>query len=338
MGKKVDNLETLNRIKTIMMIFIVLYHSMALWLPEGWFNQIPKQKSIIISIIAQYLNLIHIYVFTFVSGIVFGILKFEKKRYNSYKVIICKKVNRLLVPYVSVMICWCIPFYCIFFKPTLKDIFLNYILGYAPSQLWYLLMLFWIFICVYPIADYINNMSYKNICVLAVCIYLAYYIFSMLFELPFQLLTTFKYLPFFILGMKYDSFNHNRVGWYSVINIALFAVYLLIPDGNCIIRVIKKVVTFGVSYYGVLTIMKLPSNFWNLKLWENHIVKYFEKNSFLVYLFHQQVIWIMVYFLNGLVSPALIVVVSFIVSIFISFGIINIMNRYRVTRFLIGGK
>lgn len=35
MGKKVDNLETLNRIKTIMMIFIVLYHSMALWFTKS---------------------------------------------------------------------------------------------------------------------------------------------------------------------------------------------------------------------------------------------------------------------------------------------------------------
>lgn len=36
-------LKEFNHLKATMMLLIIMYHSIALWLPEGWFNQAPER-------------------------------------------------------------------------------------------------------------------------------------------------------------------------------------------------------------------------------------------------------------------------------------------------------
>ena len=69
-------------VKVGLMVLIVLYHSMALWITSGWFNQPPMKSSIYLNYIARWLNTFHIYTFTFVSGYIFSFLRYEMERYK----------------------------------------------------------------------------------------------------------------------------------------------------------------------------------------------------------------------------------------------------------------
>lgn len=142
-------LENCNFIKVMLMILVVLYHSMALYMNSGWFNQTPMQDSIYLNWIARWLNTFHIYTFTFVSGYIFSCLRYEMGRYREFKSFFIGKVRRLLIPYAFASVIWVAPWNYFFFNTDIKDTIKKYVLGVSPSQLWFLLMLFIVFIIAY---------------------------------------------------------------------------------------------------------------------------------------------------------------------------------------------
>jgi surface polysaccharide O-acyltransferase-like enzyme len=54
-----------------------------------------------------------------------------------------------------------------------------------------------------------------------------------------------------------------------------------------------------------------------------------------MYLFHQQIIYFMIYWLNGKVNPYIHAGISFIVALVCSFIISSVLMHWKVTRFLI---
>lgn len=71
-------LKNCSLVKIALMLLIVLYHSLALWLPDGWFNQEPYDPAPLLGEIAAWLNSFHIYAFTLVSGYIFCYVSFER--------------------------------------------------------------------------------------------------------------------------------------------------------------------------------------------------------------------------------------------------------------------
>ena len=57
-----------------------------------------------------------------------------------------------------------------------------------------------------------------------------------------------------------------------------------------------------------------------------------------MYLFHQQIIYFTIYWLNGKVNPYLHAGINFVAALVGSFIISSILMRWKVTRFLIGEK
>lgn len=318
MKKKDYYLETFNYIKTIMMLLIILYHSMALWLPDGWFNQPPQQKNLIISIIAQWLNLLHVYVFTFVSGYIYKVLRFEKGKYTTFLNFLINKIRRLLYPYLGVSLFWCIPFYMYFFKPSKKDIVIKFLLGYSPSQLWYLLMLFFLFLSIYGTGKLFCNIKLKYLYFICFSIYGIYIVLSAFISLPFQILTAIKYIPFFILGMNYEKII-NAHKWNTicllVFNIILFVIWSISRSELIYIKIIKSSIAYFVSVTGILFSIKFIFSIKNMPFFESSLYHFLERNNFKLYLFHQQIIWIIIDLLNSKASPWMIVAVNFIISI-----------------------
>lgn len=68
------------------------------------------------------------------------------------------------------------------------------------------------------------------------------------------------------------------------------------------------------------------------------IWKCLSKGSMGIYLFHQQIICICIYFLNGKVNLYVLSAISMIVAIGISLLITNVLMKYKTTGFLIGEK
>lgn len=191
-----NTLDNTILVKVVLTFLIVFYHSI-LFLNGHYFSAVTIEKYTIPSVLAEWLNSFHIYAFVFVSGYVFYFTKNEKNSYVNYGSFIKTKVKRLLIPYLVVSLVWAMPFDYLFYKGDFSFFFHKYLLGEGPSQLWFLLMLFWIFVFFYPLSNFFKKKWSIILCIVS---YSSYLIGSKYIENYFQVLNFFRFLPFFFLG------------------------------------------------------------------------------------------------------------------------------------------
>ena len=65
---------------------------------------------------------------------------------------------------------------------------------------------------------------------------------------------------------------------------------------------------------------------------------FFSKHSMPIYLFHQQVIYLLIFFLNGKLNPYVHAFVNIVGALIISLLISCVMMKFKLTRLLIGEK
>lgn len=146
-------LKAIDNVKVLMMLAVVLYHS-CMFFTGNWFDAAkPVYEARYLLIFAQWLNTFHVQTFTMVSGFLFYYLRTKKKKYNDFKKDVIKRAKRLLLPYFCVMLTWVVPFYVYYSGFDLSNIVYKYVLGCAPSQLWFLPMLFLLFVSFYRFID-----------------------------------------------------------------------------------------------------------------------------------------------------------------------------------------
>ena len=188
-------LENCNIIKILMSV--IIYHSTIFWSSTTWFNQAPVFQSNVLAYISEWLGGIHVYTFTFISGYLFYYLKYECGKYDNFKVSIKKRARRLLRPYIITSIIWCIPFFVLYFNGNIKEVFKRFFLAMAPSQLWFLIMLFGVFSFFLFISDWFNSISFnRNILFLSLIFvtsesFTSVFLFSCLFCVVFSLFVIF---------------------------------------------------------------------------------------------------------------------------------------------------
>lgn len=220
-------LENLDFSKTILMLLIVLYHSMVFF-TGNWFNQEPVYNSKFFDLFSQILNSFHIHTFVLISGYIYAYLRFEKNKYLSFSSLIKSKYKRLIVPYIFISLSWVIPFYFYFFKVGIKEIGIKYFLGISPSQLWFLLMLFNIFIVIFFIGDFIYSSYYKAI-ILSIIIYGIGIVGGKFFPNIYQIMSSSKFLIYFIIGMliyKSDLYILKKIP--SYVYLVIFIILWLL--------------------------------------------------------------------------------------------------------------
>ena len=71
---------------------------------------------------------------------------------------------------------------------------------------------------------------------------------------------------------------------------------------------------------------------------ESKVFSFLSKNSMLVYLFHQQIIYVFISLLNGVINPYLHAGINFVGAMAISLLISTVLMKFKWTRFLIGEK
>lgn len=253
-----NKLDNCTFVKTILMIFVVLYHSILFWGGGSWLENIPviyESKSL--SIFAALLNTFHIYGFTLISGYIFQYLKYEKDKYQLFFLFVVNKAKRLLVPYVFVAIIWIIPISYTLFSYTPEDIILKYVLCTSPSQLWFLWMLFDVFALVWLLCKWLKN---DLITIGISCVFwLIGYVCGALFPNIFCIWTAFNYLPFFVLGMKLREKKDGLLYRIPVrvivfIQLILFCVYQMTSNLTGIIKfkLINLISLYGAHVFGAL--------------------------------------------------------------------------------------
>ena len=328
--------------KTVLMLMIVLYHSILAW-SGNWFQAVEVSVEKPLAIIANYFNSFHIYAFVLVSGYIFYYAKCECGKYDSFVAFAINKFKRLIVPYITVSAIWVIPIGAFFFKYNFEEVVTKYVLAISPNQLWFLVMLFGVFLVFWPLTSFMKK-HFKCGLFVAVVFYAFGVLGSALLPNVFQIWTIFKYVIFFWLGFvirqyKLTKYKNTWPLW-VVVHMALFVLSRVIQDfnDNYVMKTVNIGCEFAVHIVGAIMAFALMQSIGSRIDKQPGILSSLGKKSMPVYLFHQQIIYVTIYMLNGLVSPYIHSIINFVVAMILSFALSAMLMRFKATSFLIGEK
>ena len=333
--------------KTVMMLVIVFYHCI-LDVKSNWVSSTGSNEYPVISIIIDWLASFHNYTFVLISGYIFYFIKYEKERYKEFVPFVKNKAKRLIVPCIFVMLVWAIPLNCYLFKTGAfsKATINGYFLGTAPSQLWFLLMLFWVFVFFYIISDYVKNNTMIGV-VLVFALHCIGVLATHFVPNFYRVFDGLGFMMFFYVGFLFRQYNIvDRIKKHGIIclpalYIVSFVLYELIKDQDSII--IKTMRVLGVESVlnitgCILAFLFLQSIADKLNHENSKVYKFCEKRSMGVYLFHQQLVHLCFMLLIGTMNVYALIPLSFVASFVISVIIHDILAHFKITKFLIGEK
>lgn len=333
-------LENCNFSKTILMLIIVLGHSCDLW-ADNWFPASPAvYSSDIIAFVANWVSSFHVPAFILFSGYIFYYMKYEKCDYQKFMIFVVKKLRRLLIPYFFVVFIWVIPIEGVFERFSYQDIFTRYILASSPNQLWFLWMLFDIFVFMWLFSDLLKK-YYQFGILISVLGYIAWYFGSAYYSNIFGIWSACKYFLFFNIGFLLRQYGVGILGkitppiWIlGDIGILMIQQVFIMWGG-----VIAELALLGLNIFGAIGAFIVLQDIAHHINWkDSRIIENLSKCSMPIYLFHQQIIYFVIIFLNGRVNPYINVGLNFLIAVSASFIISTILMKWKLTRFLIGEK
>lgn len=336
-------LENCTYVKTILMILVVLYHSTLFW-NGTWFTANPLCEAKVLGLFARWLNTFHIYGFTLVSGYLFYYLKFEKGKYQQFGAFLKSKAKRLLIPYAFIAAIWVAPGHYLWNDFTISSLVLKYILGTAPSQLWFLLMLFVVFVIAWPLSQFLEKHTFLSVGI-AVLLYGLGLVGNNLIPNVFQILTAFEYFIFFLAGFKirqYGSKHLMKIPGFIWIagSILLFSGYEMISsNGSFFVKLLSFGLSAACNMVGAVMAFVVLQKIANRTDYQNsRLFNCLSNCSMTIYMLHQQIVYLFIVILNGVVNPYLNASVNFLGSLTISIAVALVLKKFKLTRFLIGEK
>ena len=333
-------------IKTILMLLVMLDHACAFW-TGNWFTGEPVIPSATLNIVCNLLGSFHVFSFALISGYLFA-FKTRKGDYASYIPFLKNKAKRLLVPYLFSMLVWVAPVSQHFFHWDNVYLFRKYILCIDPSQLWFLWMLFDVFALIWPLRRIFMDKP-ATAWIIAIGCFCAGVAGKKILPNIFCIWTAFQYIPFFYLGMRIRCKEENSKNsidifiyknWYlwTILDVLLFlAVRYLDTKAGMLWGITSVGMTFllhGVGAVMALTVLHAVAE--RVPWQKSNVFGMLSSYSMPMYLFHQQIIYFMLSFMNGKLHPWFHAAVNYFVAIFGSFLISALLMRWKVTRTLVG--
>ena len=340
---KQAELKNCNFVKTVLMLLVVFYHSILFW-KGNWFTANPVTEVELLSVLAGWLNSFHIYAFTLVSGYLFYYLKYECGKYQRFWPFVGNKFKRLMVPYIFVALVWVIPIQWWFFRFDGVTAIKNFALALNPNQLWFLIMLFDVFVIVWLLSNFFAKHHFLG-AITALVLYGVGLVGMVAFSNVFMVCRALTYVPFFWLGFKLRQGGMVYVkripAWiWLVADLALFALRKYVIDSNA--SLLFKLLSVGLDFLlhmvGAITAFVVLQKLADCVNGDHPFWKYFGKRSMVIYLFHQQVIYFFIFFLNGVVNPYVNALINFVGSVAISLLICGVLMKFKWTKYLIGEK
>lgn len=338
---KDGELRQVNTLKTVMMFFVVLYHSLLASCQNGWGGiNYPLHGSTFVQYIAAWLNMFHTQTFAFASGYLFYMLRYELGRYRTPQMDIKKRFKRLMVPFIVVSIFWALPAQLLAYGFSWDIILKGFILQSAPAQLWFLPMLFYLFIIFYLFSDHFVKLPVWEILLLYAVLYVGKIWIGKYIPLGlFQISSTIEYSLYYYLGF---IFRRNKIQTLPAKQVASFCFaagilavgYIYLTTGrasNFTLDVIRPVVC-SVQIYAAVGIGKaFQIECLANKKWFNR----FSVNSMGIYLFHQQILYLMMRVLCGL-PKILFVPLSFSIALAFSNFLTIVLKKSNIGRAIVG--
>lgn len=342
-------MQNCNFCKTILMLLIVLYHSGLFWTGNWFTATAPAQPSESISIFVHWLSTFHIYAFTLISGYIYYYVRYQRGGYNNKMKFIYNKIHRLIIPYIGVAILWVIPLNSAFYTFNIYDITNKFVLGEGPSQLWFLLMLFGVFLISYPLSNFFVKHPILS-ATLAIVLWMVGLAASVIIPNIFQICTTLQFILYFWLGFELrrrqsikdevaNNLSHIRGGAYNLLlNMAFFILYSTNQHSGLIAKVFNIMCSLGAHITGALMAFYLLHSLARTIKWQTPILTSLSKASYPIYLFHQQIIYIIIWYLNGIIPPIPLMITTFLSVTLLTWAMSVVISKVSFLRPLIGFK
>lgn len=334
-----ERLRINDNVKTAMMLAVVFYHS-CMFFTGTWFDRVhPRYEADYLAFLARYLNTFHVQTFVTASGFLFYALRRDKNKYrNHLKRDVLKRERRLLFPYICTIVFWVLPFYIIYNGVDISKIIYRYVLGCSPSQLWFLPMLFWIFIAYYVLFEKHRPNQVGLIVNVLISIGGLYVLSKLGFINIFQLVAAVHYGMFYYLGayLYEHGVNPTIKGtvFYTSLSVGGYFLSQTLADKQAIMLKIVVLLADNIgslaSVLAVYEVVNILSN----KTGNSMLWGVLKKNSFGIYLFHQQLIYPCIMLLNGRVHPIVQVLISFLVAICGASIITELFQKIKVAKLM----
>lgn len=341
-------LQELDYLKIIGILLVVIGHCTSIY-TGGWVFTSPV-NSPIYGLIASYVYTFHVPMLVFVSGSIYYYCRINKDKYSSLKSLIINKLKRLIVPFLFIGILYSISIKYIIgmIKGNIINNIKSFILGLNTGHLWYLLMLFDIFIIFYLYEKFILNKKYSII--LNLILFSILYISSGFFTNIFQINRAIQYSIFFYLGyeffrskdkliLKLEKLKRKSILIMTPVLIAISLVLILVSKMKLssimlskffsLINVVIAMICITICYLIVYLINNRMKNI-IIKERIDKLFKVIGKYSFNIYLLHEPIIFIILYFIaSKYINPTILVIICLSISIFGSVLISIIYNKIK---------
>lgn len=341
-------LRELDYLKIIGILLVVIGHCTSIY-TGGWVFTSPVDSPIY-GLIASYVYTFHVPMLVFVSGSIYYYCRINKDKYSSLKSLIINKLKRLIVPFLFIGILYSISIKYIIgmIKGNIINNIKSFILGLNTGHLWYLLMLFDIFIIFYLYEKFILNKKYSII--LNLILFSILYISSGFFTNIFQINRAIQYSIFFYLGyeffrskdkliLKLEKLKRKSILIMTPVLIAISLVLILVSKMKLssimlskffsLINVVIAMICITICYLIVYLINNRMKNI-IIKERIDKLFKVIGKYSFNIYLLHEPIIFIILYFIaSKYINPTILVIICLSISIFGSVLISIIYNKIK---------
>ena len=325
------------------MLLVVLCHSAAFY-GGNWFRVCTvSEVNEVLAILSSWLGTFHVEGFTLISGYIYYYIKYEKGGYQDFRKYVRNKSKRLLVPYITISLLWVIPIGVFFYSYSLVEVIKDYVLGESPSQLWFLLMLFNVFV----IYDCILTRISVGKIVLVFILFVGGVVLGNVCPNIFQILTSMKYLLFFYIGCiirkRYPDMQSDKMLIFGImfllVNLVFFAILNLEIFVDGIIGKVMALLSRNLCEISGAIMAFLLLSFLASKLrWDNKLFTNLTIVSFPIYLFHQQFIYVLLWNFQSFVNSYIMCCVNFLFSILASYYISRMLMKFKVVKHLIGVK
>ncbi len=330
-GVRLGNIVLL---RAFVILVLVFGHSMNIYYrPWGIFT--PAVDSEFFHTLRNYTDTYLMQLFIFISGYLFFYNIQAKGKYPGFLDLFKDKALRLLVPYIVIALFYLVPIrYAVGYEGYVNDTFLNVLvlkifLMLDAGSLWFLGMLFGVFIITWFIEKKTNISVF-----LKIGIYVVLYFGGLLIPPYLQISSALHYLIFFYLGGLGYRYRDRLEPNVPIACISL-AVHLIGYLGHRYFSSLDALVFSGFSHVSLLLssiggVLFYFFLFSKLAGFTNNMTTahFLDRNSYGIYLFHEPVIYIVLFYLGKQnMAPVLLVLTSFVLSLSIALAMTLILRR-----------
>lgn len=253
------------------------------------------------------------------------------------------------MPYVFVTIIWVAPISAYFFNWDLGYVIKKYLFAIDPSQLWFLWMLFDVFVIAWPMRKVLIDKPVVG-WLISIVFYSIGIVGKRIFPNIFCIWTACQYIPFFFIGMRIRVKEEREkkqvaesVQWFVwiAVDLVVFAGMRLIERFIGTTGTVWSLMTIGLNLIlhviGAVMAWTILQDVAGKVNWQNsRAFMTLSSYSMPMYLFHQQIIYFTIVWLNGVVNPWINAGVNCAAALVVSYIISAVLMKWRETRLLIG--